>query len=247
MSHQSEKSPYENVLVGGFILALGHRLGTAGKRADAFSANLLQQTPMDPIFGDLMAENELRGFLLEFKRDWDGRLTEREKEKFNIIGNNIQLLHGASRCHLLGYGQPLKRHFNLKFGPYVEIVNAQEEDKVREVWCLPEFLERVVHHKIGGSSEDFRAYLNGLFRAFTKYFDKETGWAAGAEKIRVAKRKCRKLFSTVSGAAIMYAGERFYTVPFSSIMQIGIMLSIKQAIDLDQRIETDDFGYGIRM
>ena len=122
----------------------------------------------------------------------------------------------------------------------------KKQDKVREVWCLPEFLDRVVHYKIGGSSEDFRAYLNRLFSAFTKYFDKETCWA-GAEQIRVAKRKCRKLLSAVSGAAIMYAGERFYTVPFSSIMQIGIVLSIKQAIDLDQRIETDDFWYGIRI
>ena len=98
-------------------------------------------------------------------------ITEREKEKFNIINNDKQLLYGASRCHLLGYGQPQKRHFSLKFGPYVEIVNALEEDNVREVWCLPEFLEKVVHYKIGGSSEDFRAYLNRLLNAFTKYFD----------------------------------------------------------------------------
>jgi hypothetical protein len=85
VADQSERSPYENVLTGAFILALGHRLGATGKLADEVFANLFQQTPMDQFLADLMTENDFRGFLLEFKRDWSERLAEAKKEKFKII------------------------------------------------------------------------------------------------------------------------------------------------------------------
>jgi hypothetical protein len=44
--------------LGGFILALGYKLGIAGGRESAFSANLFQQTPGDPHFGDLLGMSE---------------------------------------------------------------------------------------------------------------------------------------------------------------------------------------------
>jgi hypothetical protein len=75
---QSETDPYENTLAGTFLFALGHKLGGAGKPANAFVANFFQQTPMDPFCGDLLAASESGGFLLEFKRNWDGRVKEKE-------------------------------------------------------------------------------------------------------------------------------------------------------------------------
>jgi hypothetical protein len=49
------KGPYENVLLGAFILRLGYKMGESGKLKNTPSAaNLFQQTPLDAVFSDFM-------------------------------------------------------------------------------------------------------------------------------------------------------------------------------------------------
>jgi hypothetical protein len=61
--------PYENIMIGNFLYALGLSLGARrdGKKVPA-SINLLQQTPMDKLLGDALIEYPGTMRLLEFKR-----------------------------------------------------------------------------------------------------------------------------------------------------------------------------------
>ena len=248
VTHEKEKFPYENVLAGNFIFALGQTLGAAAEKraaadkgADALSVNYVQQTRMDTFSSDLMATSKHRGFLLEFKKNWDERKTERGKPKFEIIKHDEQLVELAKKCHLLGYADAAEKNtepLQLRFGIYTEIVDAEKPNRVK-VWDFPCFLKAVVDHQIGGSYEEFKAYLNRLFRAFTEYFERQ----ANTEEERVAaKRKCEARRSAVSGVAIIYEKGNLYPVSFSSIM------GIEEAIGLSQKIQSHDrtVGHEIR-
>jgi hypothetical protein len=244
-----ERPPYESVLLGGFILALGHRMGTTGQLPDAFCASLFQQSPMDPVLGDVMAASEFGGFLLEFKRSWKERSQETEKRKFGIINDNPELRQRAENCHLLGYGVDgtSTSHCDIKFGSYIELVRAQEEKEVKQLWSLSEFLQGIVEHRIGGSAEELKTYLNDLFAAIDKSCKDEARQAelAGDKQgILDAKQRARELCSALTGSAVLFTGEKLYTVPFSSILEIGIVLSMENAISLKRSIEPE--GYGMK-
>jgi hypothetical protein len=80
------KGPYENVLLGAFIFRLGYKMGDSGKLKNTpFAASLFQQTPLDAVFSDFMCSSKAKGFLLEFKKNWEGRILERAKEKYKLL------------------------------------------------------------------------------------------------------------------------------------------------------------------
>jgi hypothetical protein len=212
-----ERPPYENVLLGGFILALGHRMGTTGQLPDAFCASLFQQTPMDPVLGDVMAASKFGGFLLKFKRNWKARSQEADKRKFGIINDNPELRQRAKNCHLLGYGVDgtSTSPCDIKFGSYIELVRAQEEKEVKQLWSLSEFLQGIVEHRIGGSAEELETYLNDLFSAIKKGCEDEVRQAEMAgdkQGILNAKQKARELCLALAGSAVLFTGEKLYTV-----------------------------------
>lgn len=68
--------PYENQLLGAFLYALDYHGGQ--RRAVPAAANLLQQTPLDQVFGDLIV-GASRCLALEFKRDKGALAGERRK------------------------------------------------------------------------------------------------------------------------------------------------------------------------
>lgn len=48
-------SPYENVIIGNFIYGLGLVMGKNPRQIDS-CVNLLQQTPLDKVLGDVMLQ-----------------------------------------------------------------------------------------------------------------------------------------------------------------------------------------------
>lgn len=91
--------PYENIMIGNFLYALGLALGarSSGKKVPA-SVNLLQQTPMDRLLGDALIKYPGVMRLLEFKRSQN----KSDKELYKLEGLRTAMmpfphLHPVSR------------------------------------------------------------------------------------------------------------------------------------------------------
>lgn len=72
---------YENLVIGNFLFALGLKIGARpdGYVAPDLAVNLLQQTPLDIVLGDVLLVGLKAVALLEFKRAADRRSKERGK------------------------------------------------------------------------------------------------------------------------------------------------------------------------
>lgn len=93
---------YENVVIGGFIYALGFR---AGQKAFSMPANinLLQQTPMDKSLADVLIGMPDVYYLLEFKRHANKGTKEVKKLKFlqrYLEQDNSRYLEVSRGTHL---------------------------------------------------------------------------------------------------------------------------------------------------
>src|SRR6266700_1927178 len=60
---------YENIVIGSFLFEVGVHIGRKTEAPSALSVNLLQQTPLDQSFGDVLLANNATCRLIEFKRD----------------------------------------------------------------------------------------------------------------------------------------------------------------------------------
>ncbi len=107
--------PYENVLIGNFLLSLGYYLGKK-KCKKPVSVNLLQQTPLDPKFGDIFSGVNGKYAIIEFKRSSDAIEKELDKparkkliEKLTADRESSrELLKLSLQAHFLGYPIPNK-------------------------------------------------------------------------------------------------------------------------------------------
>lgn len=97
--------PYENQLIGAFLVALGYRGGEIGFDRP-IRANLLQQTPLDQRFGDLITGAE-RLVVIEFKRSDGHAGLKEESGKWNLAAfaswaeKHVELVQRASSYHFL--------------------------------------------------------------------------------------------------------------------------------------------------
>ncbi|OWQ84759.1 hypothetical protein CDN99_23805 [Roseateles aquatilis] len=74
--------PYENIIIGNFLYSLGLAMGRQAGPAPA-CVNLLQQTPADPVLGDVMLQFPGVWRLIEFKRTGgDEKKEHRKRRKF---------------------------------------------------------------------------------------------------------------------------------------------------------------------
>ncbi len=102
--------PYENQIIGAFIFAMGHVSGRL-RPGSLTAANLLQQTPMDPTFGDFVAGYELC-VAIEFKRTQDELPSEVEKWDEKGLATYLSrpdLLQIAEQGHLVAFFEPEDR------------------------------------------------------------------------------------------------------------------------------------------
>lgn len=82
-------NPYENIIIGNFLYSLGRAMGMHPKGAGVDGVvNLLQQTPLDPVLGDVMLHFPAVWRLIEFKRT--GAAMDKEYAKY-------QMLHAATK------------------------------------------------------------------------------------------------------------------------------------------------------
>jgi hypothetical protein len=225
------KGPYENVLLGAFIFRLGYKMGQSRKlENEQFAANLFQQTPLDQVFSDFMYASDARGFLLEFKKSWEGRDSERKKDKYKLMQEQPTLLALAEKCHLLGYGKDINSqgsgNIELFFGTYLEVVSAKSEKELKVRWPMKIFLQKIVDEKIGANFGEFRDYIRNfleLLKQRHRYSSK--GLFANA------------LASATGAVAIIHTRHALHPVPISSIIDLGVNLKIGLAEELSQKIE----------
>ncbi|WP_313465521.1 hypothetical protein [Stenotrophomonas sp.] len=117
--------PYENQLLGAFILALGQE---SGRQGTAPSLNLFQQTPLDQRFGDLVAGSQWC-MAIEFKRLRSGLSSEKAKWKQALNSHEpealLQWARSATRGHWICYGVADGGEIALLAEPYLSTFKAQ--------------------------------------------------------------------------------------------------------------------------
>src|SRR5437588_9875109 len=83
---------YENIVIGTFLYNLGLEIGLRGRSAlDLSTAPIqLQQTPLDPSFGDVLIANPRVVRLIEFKRA--AARVKKEKAKLRVLRRILKSL-----------------------------------------------------------------------------------------------------------------------------------------------------------
>jgi hypothetical protein len=122
--------PYENQYIGIFIYLLGIIAGGRNKNISD-SINLLQQTPGDKAFNDLLLRWQGKNFIIEFKRNEKGLETEIKKPKRRqlikeINEGNKALGHLSLKSHFVGYAIAKLEQSSLAFKRYISF-NLPEE------------------------------------------------------------------------------------------------------------------------
>ena len=113
---------YENQLIGVFIYSLGIVTGKQNiEFADAI--NLIQQTPYDKDFGDVLAYWQGKNFLIEFKRDEAGLKAESKKPKRGrflrkAVENRI-MAEISIRCHFIAHAINANKSSQIVFKSYL--------------------------------------------------------------------------------------------------------------------------------
>jgi hypothetical protein len=237
------KGPYENVLLGAFIFRLGYKMGESGKLENTpFAANLFQQTPLDTVFSDFMCASGAKGFLLEFKKNWEGRVSERRKDKYKLLQEQPTLGAQAEKCHLLGYGKDIESSqgqgdIDILFGNYCEIVSAESEEKVK-IRSMSNFLQEIIDEKIGANSEEFRDYISNFLMHLDRRHKANT-----SSKHLFANKNLSALASATGAVAIMNTGNALYVMPVSCIIELGVNFKISLAEELSRKIESPSFVF----
>jgi hypothetical protein len=112
-------TPYENQLLGAFLYALGYQGGR--RRTAPVAANLLQQTPLDQVFGDLVV-GATRCLALEFKRNERALADERRKwpeGSLRAAWADSNVRHVSASAHLVVYAEPTASGVELRGSPYM--------------------------------------------------------------------------------------------------------------------------------
>lgn len=121
-------SPYENVIIGNFIYGLGLVMGKNPRQIDS-CVNLLQQTPLDKVLGDVMLQIPGAWRLIEFKRV--GANLKKERVKLatyrGATRRDVDLRKASLRAHwFVETGQHIidefdNSTFQMNVRPYLEL------------------------------------------------------------------------------------------------------------------------------
>jgi hypothetical protein len=165
---QSMPTPYENVYIGAFILALGHKMGREMPDAHPLaSVNLYQQTPADALLGDLLVDLSGLSILLEFKRNW--RQTPSEVEKYLEVDfreevERCRLREVANSCHFVGFSVPHQGcQTDLAFCSYLSLWDPARGDEPPESSIrFEQFLAEILSGGVGVQAVQLRTYIELL-------------------------------------------------------------------------------------
>ncbi|WP_416242727.1 hypothetical protein ACLSSQ_11475 [Azospira sp. APE16] len=162
------RQPYENILLGNFILTLGYLAGQRGIKLNQTALQLLQQTPDDRTVGDLFANLKGRNFIFEFKRNELQVKSEfgkppRAKLLAALRHPDAKAVAELSfRCHFMCF--PIRvATTTLSFMPYASIRDITSQDRQNSL-DLSEFCEALLGSVagLGVPYELFSNYLDVL-------------------------------------------------------------------------------------
>lgn len=177
--------PYENILLGNFILTLGYLAGQRGIKLNQTVLQLLQQTPDDQTVGDLFANLRGRNFIFEFKRNESQVRSEFKKPKrFSLLTalknpGSTRAAEVSYQCHFMCFPTQ-STTATLSFMPYASIQDAKSQDRQRSSE-LSYFCEKLLalDNGFGVSYKEFSEYLDIL----ASFSDDSGGSGGGAGAI----------------------------------------------------------------
>jgi hypothetical protein len=157
--------PYENLIVGNFLYALGLLMGQRSPDAPVpGNIALLQQTPLDPLLGDVLIQypNLLR--LIEFKR-YEMSPENRHKEHAKLVKLRAaltrepqlkvvsQAVHWYVRTHALGTDAVIQAR------PYLDLKHESRQP-VDMLWLAKGIVDEAHQPKPAFSAEQLQRYLD---------------------------------------------------------------------------------------
>lgn len=163
--------PYENQLIGAFLFGLGYEIGREDPSRDSatIAVNLLQQTPLDTCYGDLIVGSR-RCLLIEFKRCKKELSTERGKilwEAFPSPESMGTFFRVANSGHFVMYGESIGERIELKCCTYVDVLGTRRDVNLERFLGLDVMKDMIDAHfgrqPLWGLEPDhMRKYLNAL-------------------------------------------------------------------------------------
>lgn len=114
---------YENVAIGNFLYGLGFAVGKRIKGCDFPSVvNLLQQTPDDPLFGDVLirAPGMLRIFEFKQRDNKDAKEPNRHAKLVRNLAGKEDLIQISRAVHWFVETAPGERSFFSRIVPYLD-------------------------------------------------------------------------------------------------------------------------------
>lgn len=209
--------PYENLLIGDFVYGLGFveaRTSSPDQRVPRGKVRLLQQTPADTFFGDVLPDLDGRSYFLEFKRA-EGDVGE-DPLKPNRVGlwDALQAAAGglrglSERGHFAVW--PRQREGDamwLHFQAYPTIRVSHPVQRGRGLW-LDEWLAAalVTPSRIGLSPSERDEYARAMIKHADAAFN--DGGAAEGDAATTTARRDRV---TSTAALMVLAPDRLVTV-----------------------------------
>ncbi|WP_417454919.1 hypothetical protein [Kiloniella sp.] len=124
---------YENIIIGNFLVGLGHQIGRINSNLP-FNVNLLQQTPLDKSIGDVLMERADFIKIIEFKRQVNTNKKEQTKHTILSRALNDHKLHDVSReIHWLVSHQNTEKELVVKSAPYLDFNTGLETYSLTEL------------------------------------------------------------------------------------------------------------------
>lgn len=114
---------YENVAIGNFLYGLGFAVAKRVKGQDLPSiVNLLQQTPDDPLFGDVLirAPGVLRIFEFKQRSNTDSKEPERHAKLIRNLAGKDDLIRISRIVHWFVETAPEEKTFFSRIVPYLD-------------------------------------------------------------------------------------------------------------------------------
>lgn len=155
---------YENLLIGDFIFSMGFAACQLEIQTDN-RIDLLQQTPGDSSFGDLLGKIGGRNFIMEFKRNSEMISSEKKKPSKdfllkNEIDDSFKLL--SLKCHFMAYGN------ETQLGIF-EYIYLNPYYGSKPITSIPQnkFFEKLNKELIGVNKAEMDTYLSYLAKNAT--------------------------------------------------------------------------------
>lgn len=150
--------PYENQLIGAFLLCLGFEAARMGHSVPP-SANLFQQTPGDTCYGDLLVSCKTIT-LIEFKRTADDARSERSKYHALPKNWNKPIPMDSDIYHHLVYGDP-SQPLRMAFAFYRSAFFTLKKETIASMGAAL-LISALLSGRVGGDAKLVDAYLKEL-------------------------------------------------------------------------------------